>query len=501
MTPRLLPVLVCALVGLVASAVPAAGAPAQVRAQTAPIEALSAYQGQRLCSPVAKPGVVAFRDLVLRSYPGTRSMGISRACTVGGRSEHKEGRAFDWGVNVARPAEKAAADDLLRWLLATDRFGNRYANARRLGVQYVIWNRRIWSSYAPTWRAYSGPSPHTDHVHVSFNWPGAEKRTSFWTGRVVNATAATVPSAPPPSTAPAPPRTPVAAPPPVRDTQSWTVQSARRAGNDSPGSLRAGTTYVLTVRGTWAPSARTAADAKCFRAAGSTAWTRNGPGDDLGDVLVNGRDVELQPVTPSAPDRRCDTSGHTYTAVVTPRRTGVVNLRVLDTSYADNRGTLAASVRPWTEPRSGPRPVEVVDPAPVLPRGVESVRVPVTSAAGASTRTSYAAGSSVVLRVSGTWTYGPGLLADAECSSWPSDRTWRPVSEWDPEGLGHLDLTVNGKVLPWTPFSTPREECDSRHEYFLRATLSTTGPLRFAVRDDRWSDNAGGLTVTVERVR
>lgn len=40
-------------------------------------------------------------------------------------------------------------------------------------IKYVIWNRRIAASYAVggfapwTWRPYTGPSPHTDHVHLS----------------------------------------------------------------------------------------------------------------------------------------------------------------------------------------------------------------------------------------------------------------------------------------------------------------------------------------------
>jgi len=42
-------------------------------------------------------------------------------------------------------------------------------------VKYVIWNRRIMSSYAHNgtapwvWRSYSGANPHTKHVHISLN--------------------------------------------------------------------------------------------------------------------------------------------------------------------------------------------------------------------------------------------------------------------------------------------------------------------------------------------
>lgn len=40
-------------------------------------------------------------------------------------------------------------------------------NAARLGITYIIWNRQIWQG--GKWSRYSGPSPHTDHVHLSFS--------------------------------------------------------------------------------------------------------------------------------------------------------------------------------------------------------------------------------------------------------------------------------------------------------------------------------------------
>jgi len=151
---------------------------------TKSIEALQPYVGQATCDPVAKPGVRAFRDLLLRTYPDTGSFGIVRDCGAGGQSEHKEGRAFDWKVSAYNSRQKAEADALISWLLKTDQYGNSFANARRLGIMYMIWNKRIWKSYNPTWQAYSGPSPHTDHVHFSFGWNGAKKVTSYWDGSV-----------------------------------------------------------------------------------------------------------------------------------------------------------------------------------------------------------------------------------------------------------------------------------------------------------------------------
>lgn len=43
------------------------------------------------------------------------------------------------------------------------------ANAKRLAVKYVIWNRHIYNIGSSSgWVAYTGTSPHTDHVHISF---------------------------------------------------------------------------------------------------------------------------------------------------------------------------------------------------------------------------------------------------------------------------------------------------------------------------------------------
>jgi hypothetical protein len=148
------------------------------------IDPYAAYDPQRSCDPVAKPGMVALRDLLLGTYRGTRNLGVVRSCTARGVSEHKEGRAFDWGVNVGVASERAAAESVLSQLLATDAAGHRHALARRLGVMYVIWDRRIWSSYRPDagWRPYSGANAHTDHVHMSLSWAGAMGRTSYWQG-------------------------------------------------------------------------------------------------------------------------------------------------------------------------------------------------------------------------------------------------------------------------------------------------------------------------------
>lgn len=141
------------------------------------IDPVSPYLPQVSCSPVDMAGPMMLRDLVIATYGIGGRGNISRGCTEG-VSEHSEGRAWDWIVNVKDPAEKAAAADFIAWVTQDDGY-----NARRLGIMYVIYNAKIWSVYNTRagWRPNEG---HTDHVHVSFSWNGARGNTSFWTGRI-----------------------------------------------------------------------------------------------------------------------------------------------------------------------------------------------------------------------------------------------------------------------------------------------------------------------------
>jgi len=102
----------------------------------------------------------------LHMYKEVKRAGFNRfvGCyRPGGPWEHPKGRACDWSLQKSgfRP-----------WYNNDTRmYGNNLAafllrNADRLGIYYVIWNRQIWFP-ATGWKSYSGPSNHTDHVHVS----------------------------------------------------------------------------------------------------------------------------------------------------------------------------------------------------------------------------------------------------------------------------------------------------------------------------------------------
>jgi hypothetical protein len=187
--------LVLGLAGLtVATLVPQGAVAAPPAPDFGPlIEDYAEYEGQRRCRPKPKPGVVAFQLLLEQSYPDS-TFNVSRRCREGGQSEHKEGRALDWSRRASVPAERATVKDLFVWLFATDAHGNPHAMARRLGIMYIVWNRRLWSSWEGGWETYcvlrgrkcKDPDtkavlhPHNDHVHFSMGWPGARMETSYW---------------------------------------------------------------------------------------------------------------------------------------------------------------------------------------------------------------------------------------------------------------------------------------------------------------------------------
>lgn len=126
------------------------------------------YRGARSCTSGPQPGAWGAMDYFMAAYrsKGAVNSGIYNCRTVrGGRttSLHGEGRAADVGI---RPYGAAYGTALANALVAY---------SKELGIQCVIWNRRIWSSAYPHsgWRKYNGVASHTDHIHVEFTWARA----------------------------------------------------------------------------------------------------------------------------------------------------------------------------------------------------------------------------------------------------------------------------------------------------------------------------------------
>jgi hypothetical protein len=303
----------------------------------ADIEGMPAYQPQTFCDPVAKPGVAAFGALLTATYPDTSVIDISRSCTSeSGTSEHKDGRALDWAASVDNAQQVAEVHAVFAWLFAPDAQGNANAMLRRLGIMYIIWNKRIWGTWSGSWQPYSCSGVtacHQDHVHFSFDWAGAGRRTSFWTGVVA-------PPTPPPAyvyTNPA-------------FAQVVRV-AARREAVTTPFRVRAGLRYRFTVSGTYryaakavAPEAR--ADAECSTTDGQT-WHSRAPGDvsagsGLLDLWVGGHRAWAP--SPSGVEG-CNPTRHVYTRTLSFPTTATVRLSVADATRADDSGALTVTIQ------------------------------------------------------------------------------------------------------------------------------------------------------------
>ncbi len=198
------------------------------------------YEGQSSCDPSPKPGAVRIDQIIKVTYGSGEYVGIPRGCDVGGQSEHKEGRAIDWMVDVREPAQRAKAEAFLNWLLGPDAAGRAAGNADMLGVMYIGWHDRMWRGYdqgrgwAELKGCFSKPEKkydnycHRNHIHISLTRAGAAGST------VPNA----VPTdAPAPPAEPAPPPRPAAPAQPGEDNDAFMSigsQEAYVAGDDAP---------------------------------------------------------------------------------------------------------------------------------------------------------------------------------------------------------------------------------------------------------------------------
>ncbi len=144
-----------------------------------------------------------FEEVFCAEVPGTENFAIEDFILTGNcrdvrgstnNSVHGEGRAVDVGFSgVANPA----GTRLLNLLLP---------HVGALGIQMIIWNRRIYSARYPKGAPYTGLVPHTDHLHIELTWNSARNLTREYIRRVVGGVT------PKPTPAPAPAPTPAPAP-------------------------------------------------------------------------------------------------------------------------------------------------------------------------------------------------------------------------------------------------------------------------------------------------
>ncbi|GAA1516523.1 hypothetical protein GCM10009827_034080 [Dactylosporangium maewongense] len=108
---------------------------------------------------------------MLNAYNEARLAGFTHYTSCyrsGGGGDHPLGKACDFSANKSTFVNaRATGDDLA--------YGNRLAawcvaNAKNLGVKYVIWYKRIWQP-SSGWKSYGGDGTpagdHYNHVHLS----------------------------------------------------------------------------------------------------------------------------------------------------------------------------------------------------------------------------------------------------------------------------------------------------------------------------------------------
>ena len=122
------------------------------------------------CSSGPQTGTRALYAVVLEVFGG-RPLGVYNCRPVRGGSrlsEHGEGRAIDIGYDAFDPADRERGDSLADALVE---------HAEALGIQSVVWNRRVWGYGRWYWRDLTGGTPHTDHVHAGQHWTAARTLT------------------------------------------------------------------------------------------------------------------------------------------------------------------------------------------------------------------------------------------------------------------------------------------------------------------------------------
>ncbi|MEV4140614.1 hypothetical protein AB0J72_51680 [Dactylosporangium sp. NPDC049742] len=108
---------------------------------------------------------------MLNAYNEARKAGYTHYTSCfrsGGGGDHPAGKACDFSANAktfvnarATGADQQYGDALAAWCVA---------NAKNLGVKYVIWYKRIWQP-SSGWKSYGGDGTpagdHYNHVHLS----------------------------------------------------------------------------------------------------------------------------------------------------------------------------------------------------------------------------------------------------------------------------------------------------------------------------------------------
>jgi hypothetical protein len=157
-----------------------------------PVEDYAPYQPQKHCRDTPRAGTRELAVWIDARYAGGPALASIRACSSGGASEHKNGRAIDWSMDATDADQRHEVRRFLDRIFATDGEDNPHALARRMGIMYVIWNDHMWASYdgfdrkgyrnasCASVQSCSVTLRHRDHVHLSLSRAGGRGDTSWF---------------------------------------------------------------------------------------------------------------------------------------------------------------------------------------------------------------------------------------------------------------------------------------------------------------------------------
>lgn len=136
--------------------------------------AWASYEYARGCTGGAKPGAVALMSWINKNYPKSKNWGIYSCRIIPGTNSmslHGEGRALDVGYALV---DGKANPDGYRL------FSHLKTHAVELGIQGIIWDRKISTNRGDN-RPYSGgpdvTAAHVNHLHVELTNAAARTLT------------------------------------------------------------------------------------------------------------------------------------------------------------------------------------------------------------------------------------------------------------------------------------------------------------------------------------
>lgn len=124
------------------------------------------------CTGSARQGAKALMRYVLDTHSLSANWGIYNCRNARGTSytsPHGEGRAIDVGFPLDGGKGSATGYNFVNQLLNS--------GPSKLGIQAIIYDRKIWSAKSPAGRPYTGVHPHYDHVHVEMTRHAANTLT------------------------------------------------------------------------------------------------------------------------------------------------------------------------------------------------------------------------------------------------------------------------------------------------------------------------------------